>query len=476
MKKNILIGLILFWVSVIVASYLWNHSMIVVSNHKVVYSKSKAFFDQIVITRAWNSMHGGVYVPVTDLTKPNPYLKDSLRDIVTIGGMRLTKVNPAYMTRQIAEMNMQKEGIQFHITSLKPIRPENKADIWETKALKEFESGIKEILELVPNDSVGSYRYMAPLNVAKSCLTCHAEQGYSLGEIRGGISVSFSASLYQKVIRDELRSFALIHFFILIMGLIGLVVFYSKTNNYFIELNKKNDELMKLNATKDKFFSIIGHDLKSPFNAVIGYSELLEMELKEKDYSGVEEYAGIIRNSSLRAMSLLNNLLEWSNSQTGRMGYRPEKFNIVALINDITLLLGDTALQKSIVLVMNIPDEANIVGDKAMIGTVIRNLISNAVKFSHKGGKIVISLDQFPNDIVVSVKDNGVGISIEDQEKLFRIDTNHSTKGTQDEIGTGLGLLLCKEFIEKHGGRIWVESDRGTGSEFYFSIPCKSDN
>ena len=471
MKKNILIGLILFWVSVIIASYLWNHSMIVTNNQKVVYSKSKAFFDQIVITRAWNSMHGGVYVPVTDLTKPNTYLKDSLRDIVTIDGMHLTKVNPAYMTRQIAEINMQKEGIQFHITSLKPIRPENKADNWETQSLLEFEKGKKEVLELVQEDSIPTYRYMAPLLVSQSCLSCHAKQGYSLGEIRGGISVSFSAALYQKVVHDELTSFGLIHFFILLLGLIGLVVFYKKTTDHFIEISKKNDELMKLNATKDKFFSIIGHDLKSPFNAVIGYSELLEMELKEKDYSGVEEYAGIIRNSSLRAMSLLNNLLEWSNSQTGRMEYRPEKFDIIALINDITLLLGDTARQKSIVLVMNMPDEANIVGDKAMIGTVIRNLVSNAVKFSHKGGKIIVSLDQLPNEITVSVKDDGIGISIEDQEKLFRLDTSHSTKGTQEEMGTGLGLLLCKDFVEKHGGKIWIESGPDNGSKFYFTIP-----
>lgn len=420
-------------------------------------------------------MHGGVYVPITDLTQPNPYLKDSLRDIVTVDGRHLTKINPAYMTRQIAEINMQKEGIQFHITSLKPIRPENKADIWETKALKEFESGIREVLEFVPNDSVGSYRYMAPLFVAKSCLTCHAEQGYSLGEIRGGISVSFSAALYQKVVQDELTSFALIHLFILITGLTGLIVFYKKTNDHFIAINKKNEELVNLNATKDKFFSIIGHDLKGPFNAVIGFSELLEVEVKEKDYAGVEEYAGIIKNASLRAMSLLNNLLEWSNSQTGRMEYRPEKFDIVGLIEELTLFYGDAARQKSIVLTKETPTEALVFADKAMIGTVLRNLISNSIKFSHQGGTIVISMDQFPNEIVVSVKDDGVGISIVDQEKLFRLDTNHSTKGTLQEIGTGLGLILCKEFIEKHGGKIRVESVPGIGSRFYFSIPYRSE-
>lgn len=448
--------------------------MIVDNNQKVVYSKSKAFFDQIVITRAWNSMHGGVYVSVTDVTVPNPYLQDSLRDFVTIDGRHLTKVNPAYMTRQIAEINRKKDGIQFHITSLRPIRPENKADNWETKALQEFEKGTKEVLELVQEDSLGSYRYMAPLLVDQSCLSCHSKQGYFLGEIRGGISVSFSAALYQKVIKDELTSFALIHLFILIIGLIGLLAFYKKTSSHFIEISKKNDELVKLNATKDKFFSIIGHDLKGPFNAVIGYSELLELDVKEKDYDGVEEYAGIIKNASLRAMSLLNNLLEWSNSQTGRMEYRPEKFDIVGLIDEVTMFLCDAARQKSIVLVRETPSETIVFADKAMIGTVLRNLISNAVKFSFFGGKIVILLDHFTDETVVSIKDNGVGISIEDQEKLFRIDTNHSTIGTHQEMGTGLGLILCKEFIEKHGGTISVESDPGNGSRFYFTIPHQS--
>ena len=474
MKKSILIGLILFWVSVTVASYSWNKSMIISNNQKVVYSKSKAFFDQIVITRAWNSMLGGVYVPVTKTTQPNPYLIDSLRDIISVGGMHLTKINPAYMTRQIAEINMKQDGIQFHITSLKPIRPENKADKWETKALREFEGGSMDVQELVNQDSLSTYRYMAPLFVVESCLACHAKQGYKIGEIRGGISVSFSAALYQKVIMDELTTFALIHFFILILGLVGLLMFYRKTNKYIIDINKKNDELVKLNATKDKFFSIIGHDLKGPFNAVVGFSELMEEELKQKEYTGAEEYAGIIKNASLRAMSLLNNLLDWSNSQTGRMDFRPEKFDLIALIDEVTLFLGDLAQYKSIALVKEIPAKAVVFADKAMIGTILRNLISNAVKFSHKGGTVKIALVQSQREWVISVIDKGVGITREEQEKLFRIDTNHTTPGTHQEMGTGLGLLLCKDFIAKHGGRIGVESNSGNGSRFYFTIPCKS--
>lgn len=471
MKKNTLVLLVIIWAAVIAASYLWNYSLIVSSNTKIVYSKSKAFFEQILITRLWNSHNGGVYVPITAENRPNPYLNDSLRDIVSIEGLKLTKINPAYMTRQIAEINQKSNGIQFHITSLKPIRPANKADNWETKVLGQFEKGATESLELVKEDNILQYRYMAPLIVQGSCLKCHSGQGYKLSEIRGGISVSFPAALYLNMVKDELYSFAIIHLLIFLLGLIGIFVFFKMTNDYFAIIESKNVELMGLNATKDKFFSIIGHDLKNPFQSIIGFSELLEEQIKEKDYNGIEEYAAIIKNSSQRAMALLGNLLEWSSSQTGRMKFSPENFDIVPLIDEIVVFLEDSAHKKAIAISKGVPENASVFADKAMIGTILRNLVSNAIKFTHPEGHITISINQTQKDLTISVIDNGVGIKEEDRENLFRIDKNHSTKGTRAEMGTGLGLLLCKEFIEKHNGIIVVESEVGKGSIFSFTLP-----
>ena len=237
------------------------------------------------------------------------------------------------------------------------------------------------------------------------------------------------------------------------------------------KLVQLNQQLKELNAAKDKFFSIIAHDLKNPFNAIIGFSNILIEQIHKNDYEGISEYAGIILDSSKRAMSLLTNLFQWSRSQTGRMEFNPEHIELVELINDVIKLSNDSALQKSITLSKELPRSVPIFADKAMINAIFRNLISNAIKFTHENGNIIISAKQEQNEVIVTVSDNGVGIRKDAIDKLFRIDECYSTPGTQKEKGTGLGLLLCKEFVLKHVGKIWVESEFGIGSSFFFTIP-----
>lgn len=239
------------------------------------------------------------------------------------------------------------------------------------------------------------------------------------------------------------------------------------------EIRETNEELSKINAEKDKFFSIISHDLKSPFNSVIGFTNLLIEKISKKDLSGIEKYTNIIQQSSNRAMDLLMNLMEWTQSQTGRMEFNPEYFELVELIKDTELLLSGAAVQKSIIISKTLPPNVTVFADKKMIGTVLRNFLSNAIKFTNPNGQIIISAVKNQTGLKVSVSDNGVGISKANIQKMFRIDENFTTLGTNREKGTGLGLILCKEFIEKHGGKIWVESIEGTGSSFYFTL---SDN
>ena len=228
--------------------------------------------------------------------------------------------------------------------------------------------------------------------------------------------------------------------------------------------------LRELNATKDKFFSIIAHDLRNPFNSIIGYSNLLARQITENNYEGISKYGMIIQNSSQRAMDLLMNLLEWSSLHTGRMAFVPECIDMVELTNEALKILNSSAQQKSIAVKTEFPPLAFAMADKEMISTVLRNLISNAVKFTHTGGEIVISVKPKQKEWVITVSDNGVGINKEAIGKLFRIDKNHSTLGTEDEKGTGLGLLLCKEFVEKNIGKIWIESEEKKGSKFHFSV------
>lgn len=239
-------------------------------------------------------------------------------------------------------------------------------------------------------------------------------------------------------------------------------------------LNETNEELKQINASKDKFFSIIGHDLKSPFNTILGFSDLLQEQVKEKDYSQVELYSNLIYKSAHKAFDLLVNLMEWAQTQTGRISFKPETFDIVNSVMEMKSLFQETASQKEIQIVTDLPPYLEIFADKAMINTVLRNLVSNAIKFTPLKGAVKIVSKLKDDQIVFMVKDNGVGIPPDRIEKLFRIDENYSTKGTNQETGTGLGLIICKEFIEKHQGKIWVESKEGEGSTFCFSIPMST--
>lgn len=238
------------------------------------------------------------------------------------------------------------------------------------------------------------------------------------------------------------------------------------------QIIKENEiRLRELNATKDRFFSIIAHDLKSPFNSIVGFSNLIVEQIHNQDSEEIERYATIIQESSERAMNLLMNLLEWSQAQTGKIEFNPQNIDLVTIINDIIELSKGSAQQKSITILKRLAHNIPIIADKDMISTILRNLISNGIKFTNSGGKIVISAEQNEKQMIVSVADNGVGMRNEDIDKLFRIDYSHSTMGTNNESGTGLGLLLCKELVEMQGGKIWIESEIGKGSVFRFSIP-----
>jgi len=241
-------------------------------------------------------------------------------------------------------------------------------------------------------------------------------------------------------------------------------------------VKKAELELKELNASKDKFFSIIAHDLKNPFNSIIGFSEMLTDEIGSGDQSAMENYARMINDSAVQTLRLLENLLEWANSQTGKIGFNPVQVNLSTLFREEFSVLKDIAAGKNIKLSSSFPENLIVVADRNMIKTILRNLISNAIKFTHKGGnvEVIVRIDQ--EKVEFSVSDNGVGMNKENLAKLFRIDSNLSTRGTQNEKGTGLGLFLCKEFVEQHGGNIWAESEQGKGSTFSFTIPKNGKN
>lgn len=235
---------------------------------------------------------------------------------------------------------------------------------------------------------------------------------------------------------------------------------------------ESENRLKELNATKDKLFFIIAHDLRSPFNGILGFSELLTESMKDHDISNTEKYIEIINSSAKSTLVLLENLLKWVKSQTGQINFNPEKIALSPAIREIIEFSNSTARIKNISINHIHPDETEVFADKNMLQTILRNLISNALKFTNSNGKIKIYTKQEGDNIKITVSDNGVGMDEETRNKLFRIDANITTKGTANETGSGLGLILCREFVEKHGGKIYVETEEGKGSDFTFTIPC----
>jgi len=237
-----------------------------------------------------------------------------------------------------------------------------------------------------------------------------------------------------------------------------------------MQLLKFSEELQELNATKDKFFSIIAHDLKSPFNSVIGLSEIIKNDAKHLDIATIEQYAGMIHTTSTNTFRLLENLLEWARIQRSQIVIRPVSIILKNVASDVVEILVDKANSKMIAVINYIPDNLIIVADEEMLKTILRNLISNALKFTPLKGKIEISAVKLQHEVEITVKDNGIGIQPDELKKIFKIGSNISKRGTQNEKGTGLGLILCKEFVEKMGGKIWVESTVGIGSRFIFTL------
>lgn len=243
---------------------------------------------------------------------------------------------------------------------------------------------------------------------------------------------------------------------------------YVELNNQLYESEKK---LQELNSAKDKLFSIIGHDLKNPLITLLGFSEILVEDYNELTDEEKKEYLKTIYNTSRNMQKLLENLLNWSRAQSGRIQINLEALSLKNIIKESIELVRSQAEKKNITLNVNMNSSLMVYADKNLLETIIRNLLTNAVKFTGEGGIVSVKTIDDNDFVRISVEDTGIGLSKDDIKKLFRIDVNNKEIGQSKEKGTGLGLILCKEFCEKLGGKIWVESELGKGTTFFFTIP-----
>lgn len=264
-----------------------------------------------------------------------------------------------------------------------------------------------------------------------------------------------------------------------ILLILALIFFIFKIIKPAIIINKANQEviteqrnmLVQLNNDKDIFISILAHDLRSPFTSILGFLQILEDNVNSNDIKETESQIKLVNDSAKNVYNLLESLLSWVRIQSGKMPFSPQKLQLSAMCDETIKLLKNNGDYKNIALEQSVDDDIIIYADKDMITAVLRNLVSNAIKFTESGGYVKINAELKDNLVIVTVSDTGIGMNSEILNKLFNKSNLNTTIGTNNEKGSGLGLLLCKDFVEKHNGTIWAESEVGIGSNFKFTIP-----
>ncbi len=282
--------------------------------------------------------------------------------------------------------------------------------------------------------------------------------------IFGKENLAYYESFFNPILNDENE----------IIGATALARDISERKKTELALFESERNLKELNATKDKLFSIIAHDLRSPFNTILGFSDLLSNNAKTYDTERIVKFSAVINSAAVNTLALLDNLLNWAKSQTGQITFKPVKLNLQPIIVQTIEVLNPMAKFKNISLNYIQSEDIEVYADLNMFKTILRNLISNAIKFTNSRGTIEVNAMRKDNFIEIAVSDNGVGMSEETLNKLFTIQANEKTLGTANKKGSGLGLILCKEFVEKHDGKIWAESEIGKGSYFKFTLPLNS--
>ncbi len=300
------------------------------------------------------------------------------------------------------------------------------------------------------------------------------EAQYKLNKKQSEIYSLQQRTINQQEVIDMAKAIQLYLYIIIFLVMALLFMGYyllRKERNLSKKLQQKTNELKKSNLAKDKFFSIIAHDLKNPFNALISYTSLLKTDIDRFTKEELTQILSDLNNATERGFNLLENLLYWTRSQTNRIKIYKTSFNLYEVVEDIRNLAESNLEEKAQELVIDIDKELELYADKDMIATIIRNLVFNSIKFSNPETEIFVEAERINQKVQISVIDQGIGIAPENHMRIFDYEENISTNGTSGEIGSGLGLVICREFVEKNGGIIWVESQKGKGATFRFTIP-----
>lgn len=602
------------WSLIIIISMLWNISLHNGEVLEIARYVARTHLEKDILFREWNALHGGVYVPITEETPPNPYLSQAKvpeRDIITPSGRVLTLINPAYMTRQINELAMQKLQIKGTITSLKPLRPENTPDPWEAETLKRFEQDQDAHSEVVIIDGQRYLRLMMPLFTEEACLRCHAQQGYKAGDIRGGISVILPMAPFLAASEQLRLTMWLGHLASWLIGILLIALGYrilqkrnkecfaaeEDTQAVYLELEQifqtaaggmrviDNDHnILRINKTlaemigfekdeavgrkcyeifpgavcntpkcpltqikegadrieyevvkegrvkkeipcllmampfkdrqgkvigiiedfrdiselkqqeqelreakkaaelanrsKSNFLANMSHEIRTPMNAILGMNRLaLGTELTAEQM----KYLSVVQESSESLLGIINDILDFSKIEAGQLLLDERLFHLSEVMESVHQIFDLKARQINLEFSHELSSDlpALLFGDDLRLRQVLVNLVGNAIKFTKEGSVSmkaeILSQDNSEAVVQFAVVDTGAGINKTDQGHIFESFSQADSSTARLYGGTGLGLAICKKLTEMMGGELWLDSEYGKGSTFYFTIRCKKE-
>ena len=602
--------LVAFWTVAVSGSLLWNLFQLRQGMEEAARTQARAAFDKDILYRRWNAMQGGVYAPVSEQTPPNPHLDVAEREIETPSGRQLTLINPAYMTRQVHELGEETHGVQGHITSLNPIRPENQADAWETQALQTFERGATEASTVAEIKGVSYMRLMRPLMTEAGCLKCHAKQGYQQGDVRGGISVSVPTASLWAITRGQMTDLGIVHGALWLLGVLGIglgtrrigqadallreseekfrcvvtqlpngivltdergrviewnhsqeqisgisaaeaqgqalweletrmaptegrppafgeqaravvqeitatgqvpqaiqsreqeiqwadgalrhtqvdvfsiqvehgfmignvLVDITERKRAAVALQQARDQALEASQFKTQLLATVSHELHTPLNAILGYSELLQEGTFGDVSAKQHEVLDRVMHSTHYLTGMVNQLLDQARLDAGKIKLNIAPFDPQEMIRQVESKVNVLASSKGLTLSTEVAAgvPATLSGDEQRLQQILINLVGNAVKFTPAGAVQVRIYCPDADHWAISVSDTGPGIPPEMQEKIFEPFRRVDGSATRQHHGVGLGLSIVKRFTALMGGKIALESELGQGSTFSVLLP-----